>query len=75
MYQFLYELIDKIPSLPSLPNMDIITNFILDLIRVSAYFLPIQQFLVMMGMWILIINWNFIYKVITKIWESIPVIS
>lgn len=72
MYQFLYEFIDQLPSLPSLPQIEEIKAFLLELIDTVSYFLPMQHLLLIFGLYIAIINFNFFYKVITKVWESIP---
>jgi len=72
MYQFLYEFIDMLPSLPSLPQIEVIKNFLLEMIDTVSYFLPMNHLLLIYGLYIGIINFNFFYKVITKVWESIP---
>lgn len=72
MYEFLYEMIDKLPSLPSIPNLDEIITFISEIMELVSYFLPLTDLVLIFSLWILIINFNFIWKVITKVWESIP---
>lgn len=72
MISIIYGILDKLPALPSIPNMDSIIITIKDIINTAAYFIPLNHFLIMLGIWIAVINFNFIYKIITKIWESIP---
>lgn len=72
MIGFIYNILDKLPALPSIPNMDSILATLKNIINTVAYFIPLNQFLIMFGIWIAIVNFNFIYKLITKVWESIP---
>lgn len=75
MYNFIYNIIDELPSLPYLPNIDEVQNFIVNLVDTVSYFLPMRQFMLIFGLYIGIIHWNFFYKIATKVWESLPFVQ
>lgn len=39
-----------------------------------GYFLPVADLLVIFGLWMLVVNFNVVWKLILRIWDSIPFI-
>jgi len=39
-----------------------------------GYFLPVADLLVIFGLWMLVINFNVVWKLILRIWDSIPLV-
>lgn len=37
-----------------------------------GYFLPVADLLVIFGLWMLVVNFNIVWKLILRIWDSIP---
>lgn len=37
-----------------------------------GYFLPVADLLVILGLWMLVVNFNVVWKLILRIWDSIP---
>ena len=44
MISIIYGILDKLPALPSIPNMDSIIITIKDIINTTAYFIPLNHF-------------------------------
>lgn len=68
-------LIGLINLLPSLDGLTLPAGFISwlqNIIGLSAYFLPIVDFLIMFGFWILVINFQLVWKVIQRVWDALP---
>ncbi|HYK74655.1 MAG TPA: hypothetical protein VEV44_16290, partial [Pseudoneobacillus sp.] len=62
-----------------LPTIDInlpqgFMSWLLDIFEMSGYFLPIGDFLAMMGIWFLVVNFHIIWKLIQRIWDSLPLV-
>lgn len=39
-----------------------------------GYFLPVADLLVIFGLWMLVVNFNVVWKLILRIWDSIPLV-
>ncbi|WP_313150967.1 hypothetical protein [Lysinibacillus capsici] len=61
--------------LPDLSNFTLPSGFFdwfENVISASAYFLPLADFFIMIGIWYTVIYWNVIWKIITRIWDALP---
>ena len=51
-----------------------ITVWFANILLSVGYFLPVADLLVIFGLWMLVINFNVVWKLILRIWDSIPLI-
>lgn len=61
--------------LPSLDSIQMPTGFFqwfTDILSVSSYFLPVTDFLIMMGIWFAATNFEIIWKTLQRIWDALP---
>ena len=61
--------------LPSMTALQLPTGFIewfLTIMNTSSYFLPLADFLIMFGIWLMVTNFQIIWKTITRIWDALP---
>ncbi len=42
------------------------------IVNASAYFLPLVDFFIMMGIWFAVVNFHIIWKSIQRIWDALP---
>lgn len=78
--EFLMDLIKNVNQfvLGLIPSMDSIQlpigfmSWLQTIINLSAYFLPIADFLIMFGIWFVVVNFNIIQKLVTRIWDALP---
>ena len=64
-----------IAILPDMGSLSLPTGFLewfVNLLNGTAYFLPIGDFLIMFSIWLIVINWQIIWKVIQRIWDALP---
>lgn len=60
-----------------LPTIDIsmptgFFTWFTQIVSASAYFLPLVDFFVMMGIWFAVVNFQIIWKTIQRIWDALP---
>lgn len=72
MFRSLFEVI-----LGLLPVIDITipTGFMTwftDILSASAYFLPLIDFVIMLGIFVAVTNFEIIWKTIQRIWDALP---
>ena len=72
MYDAIYDLIDKIPSLPTLPDLTQVKLFLIQFINNASYFVPLPTLLIIFGLTLAVNNFAFLWKLATKIWELLP---
>lgn len=64
--------------LDMLPALEIITlpegflDWFGSVVSMSAYFLPIGDFLLMFGIWLAVANFHFIWNLIQRLWDALP---
>ncbi len=68
----IYDFIDLFPELPSLPDMEVYQQFIIELIQSVSYFFPIHHFIIQMLLILAVTHFTFIAKAVVKIWEMLP---
>ena len=61
-----------------LPSLDIIAlpegffEWFNGILSMGAYFLPVADFLVMFGISLVVLNFEIVWKTITRIWDALP---
>lgn len=78
--EFLMDMIKTVNSfaLGLIPSMDAIQlpvgfmTWFTDIVNASVYFLPIADFLAMFAIWLVVVNFNIIQKLVTRIWDALP---
>ena len=67
-------IISLLPSLNffTLPNE--LAVWFANILLSVGYFLPVADLLVIFGLWMLVINFNVVWKLILRIWDSIPLV-
>lgn len=71
-----------ISLLPSLNFLTLPTNlkfselavWFANILMSVGYFLPVADLLVIFGLWMLVVNFNVVWKLILRIWDSIPLV-
>lgn len=65
-------ILDLLPDMPgaSLPAGFI--NWFTDVFSLSAYFLPLGDFIVMLGIFLFVTNFEFFWKLIQRVWDALP---
>lgn len=61
--------------LPAMDFLQIPTGFMVwftDIIATSAYFLPLTDFLIMFGIWLMVTNFEIIWRTLMRIWDALP---
>jgi hypothetical protein len=48
------------------------TEWFVNIINLSAYFLPLTDFFIMMGIWLLVTNFQIVWKIIQRVWDALP---
>jgi len=65
-------IISLLPSLNFLTLPTELAVWFANILLSVGYFLPIADLLVIFGLWMLVINFNVVWKLILRIWDSIP---
>jgi hypothetical protein len=63
-----------IALIPNLSGLTIPAGFMdwfVNIVQASAYFLPLTDMLVMFGIWMLVINFHIVWKIIQRLWDAI----
>ena len=61
-----------IPSMSSLALPDGLVSWFQGLVQASAYFLPMADFVIMFGIWMVVTNFSIIWKLVLRVWNAIP---
>lgn len=64
--------INLIPSMESIVIPTDIFNTFDYLFEMSAYFIPFQDIFLMISIWVVVVNFHFIYSVIMRLWDALP---
>lgn len=67
--KFLFSLIPSM-SVLSIPG-DIVT-LLTDLIKKVGYFLPLGDFALMFGAFLIVMNFRFIFNLLNRLWDMLP---
>lgn len=65
-------LISLLPNLESVSLPAGFVSWFSDLLSACSYFLPINDFIVMLGIFIVVTNFEIIWKTILRLWDSLP---
>ena len=65
-------IISLLPSLNFLTLPTELAVWFANILLSVGYFLPVADLLVIFGLWMLVINFNVVWKLILRIWDSIP---
>lgn len=61
-----------------LPSMDLLQlpvgfmEWFTNIIATSGYFLPLTDFFIMFGIWIVVTNFEIIWRTLMRIWDALP---
>ncbi|MBO8161985.1 MAG: hypothetical protein H0Z24_10190 [Thermosipho sp. (in: Bacteria)] len=64
-----------IGALPSLDMIQLPVGFMdwfTSQVSAAAYFLPVSDFLIMFGIWVLVINFQTVWRIIQRVWDALP---
>lgn len=64
-----------IAILPDMGSFSLPSGFLewfANLLNGATYFLPIGDFLIMLGIWLVVINFQIIWKIIQRVWDALP---
>lgn len=64
--------LDIIPSMNAISLPQGFMTWFTDIVNASMFFLPIPDFLIMFGIWLVIVNFNIIQKLVFRIWDALP---
>jgi hypothetical protein len=67
-------IISLLPSLNFLTLPNELALWFANILISVGYFLPVADLLVIFGLWMLVINFNVVWKLILRIWDSIPLV-
>lgn len=71
-FGFIHMLIGLLPIFDLLViPVDILTGFVY-IVDLCGYFLPVADMGIMLGAWLTIVNFHFIYSVLIRIWDALP---
>lgn len=65
-------IISLLPSLNFLTLPSELAVWFANIFMSVGYFLPVADLLVIFGLWMLVVNFNVVWKLILRIWDSIP---
>lgn len=65
-------IISLLPSLNFLTLPSELAVWFSNILMSVGYFLPVADLLVIFGLWMLVVNFNVVWKLILRIWDSIP---
>lgn len=66
---FLFSLI---PSMSALSIPTDIATLLTDLIKKVGYFLPLGDFALMFGIFLIVMNFRFIFNLLNRLWDMLP---
>lgn len=61
-----------IPNLGSLALPNGLVEWFVNIMSASSYFLPLTDFILMFGIWMLVTNFTIVWKIIQRIWDALP---
>lgn len=67
-------IISLLPSLNFLTLPSELSVWFANILMSVGYFLPVADLLVIFGLWMLVVNFNVVWKLILRIWDSIPLV-
>lgn len=67
-------IISLLPSLNFLTLPSELAVWFSNILMSVGYFLPVADLLVIFGLWMLVVNFNVVWKLILRIWDSIPLV-
>jgi hypothetical protein len=65
-------IIALIPNLSALSLPDGFMDWFTSTVQLSAYFLPLGDFFLMFGIWMVVINFSIVWKIIQRVWDALP---
>jgi hypothetical protein len=65
-------IIALIPNLSALSLPDGLMDWFTSTVQLSAYFLPLADFFLMFGIWMVVVNFSIVWKIIQRIWDALP---
>lgn len=73
LFGLIYIPLSIIPNFLSFELPTGMVGFFLSLFDTLHYFLPLKDLLTMFSIYIAICNWDFIYKLISRVWGLLPI--
>jgi hypothetical protein len=61
-----------IPDFSSISLPDGMVQWFVDLVDSVSYFLPIADFIAMLGIWLVVTNFRIVWNVIKRVWDLLP---
>jgi hypothetical protein len=65
-------LLNLLPAFPGYVIRDEVITWFGGVISTAAAFLPIGDLLVMLGMWLAVVNFTVIWRLIQRAWDALP---
>lgn len=66
--------ISLMPSLSFISLPDGFYVWFSNIVSTVGFFLPVSDLIIIFSLWMLVINFDFVWKLILRIWDSIPLI-
>ena len=66
--------ISLMPSLSFVSLPDGFAVWFANIVSSVGFFLPVSDLIIIFGLWTLVVNFDFVWKLILRIWDSIPLI-
>jgi hypothetical protein len=61
-----------IPDMSGITLPTGLVEWFINILNMTAYFLPLIDFLAMMGIWLIVTNFQIIWKIIQRVWDALP---
>lgn len=72
IFGFFEFILGLFPSMDSIVIPSDIFNTFDYLFEMSAYFVPFGDIFAMIGIWLVVVNFHFIYSIVMRIWDALP---
>lgn len=72
IFGLLFIVINLIPNLTFIQLPAEFIVWFANIIVMSAYFFPVSDFFIMIGIWLMVANFHLAWKVLTRLWDALP---
>ena len=65
-------LMSLLPAFTSFVIPEQVLTWFSNVMSMAAYFLPVGDFIVMLGVWLAVVNFSVVWRLIQRAWDALP---
>lgn len=65
-------LMNLLPSFSAFVIPQVVLTWFGNVLFMASYFLPVGDFLIMLGIWLAVVNFSVVWRLIQRVWDALP---